>query len=246
MIHHCDVVVTPRRVTTIPAVPAPQVRRWHPTFATITLLVLLTLLSSCLEAQPTATRADSAKAPPARSINWTSDKRTFGVGDILQVSVDEYALAEANKVNNNSASRRRRMDIGVQPPAMPGTAGAAGTAAAPALGAMDASIETGDGGDSRQRGTAQRDTRYVGDVAVRVVAVTPEGLLQVRGTKTIDVDKNKTVLTLSGFVRPIDVGARDVIRSESIADAQISYSAKGGLGKPRNGIVSKILGLFWP
>ncbi len=242
MIHHCDVVVTPRRVTTIRAVPEPKVRRWHPALTGIAILVLLSVLSACLQAQPTAARPDSTKAAPARSISWTSDKRNFGVGDILQVYVDEYALAEANKVNSNSASRRRRMDIGANPPVMPGAA----AGAAPALGPIDASIETGDGGESRQRGVASRDTRYVGDVAVRVIAVTPEGLLQVRGTKTIDVDKNKTVLTLSGFVRPIDVGARDVIRSESIADAQISYSAKGSLGKPKNGIISKILGLFWP
>ena len=67
-----------------------------------------------------------------------------------------------------------------------------------------------------------------------------------KGTKTIDVDKNKATLTLSGFVRPIDIGSRDAVGSDVIADAQISYSAKGSLGKPKNGIVSKLIGLFWP
>lgn len=241
MIHHCEVVVTPRRVTTIPAVPAPTARRTHPFLTAIGVIALLLLVTGFAAAQPAGARPDTAR-PQTRNINWTSDRRTFGVGDILQVRVDEYTVAEANKVNNNSASRRRRMDVGVQPPEMP----AAPDAARPPLGALDAAIETGDQGDSRQRGNAVRDTRYIGDVAVRIVAVTPEGLLQVRGSKTIDVDKNKTVLTVAGFVRPIDVGARDIVRSDVIADAQISYSAKGGLGKPRNGIVSKLLGLFWP
>ena len=240
MIHHCDVVTTPRRVTVIPAVPPAPRRRssWGPLAIIGGALVLMASAARAMGAQATPARPDSAKAPVARVTNWTSDRRAFGVGDILQVWVDEYALAEANKSTANTASRRRRMDVGLTPPAMPG-------AAAP-LGAIDASIETGDGGDSRQRGNATRDTRYVGELAVRIVAVTPEGLLQVRCTKTIDVDKNKTTLTISGFVRPIDVGARDIVRSEAIADAQISYAAPKGLGKPKNGIISKLLGLFWP
>jgi flagellar L-ring protein precursor FlgH len=80
----------------------------------------------------------------------------------------------------------------------------------------------------------------------RVTEVTPEGLLRITGSKTIDVDKNQAVLTLSGLVRPIDVASRDVIRSDQMADAQLSYKAKGSLGKPKNGIISKLLGLFWP
>lgn len=238
MIHHCDVVVTPRRVTVIPAVPDPRSRSRSWSWMMIGALLLLVTVATAMSAQPaTAARRDSAAAP-MRAINWTSDRRSFGVGDILQVRIDEYALAEANKNNANASSRRRRMDIGIAPPELPG-------GAAP-IGNTDAAIETGDAGESRQRGNAQRDTRYVGDLAVRVIAVTPEGLLQVRGSKTIDVDKNKAVLTLTGFVRPIDVGARDAVRSEAIADAQLSYSAKGGLGKPRNGIIGKLLGLFWP
>lgn len=237
MIHHCEIVATPRRVTVIPAVPAPTRRRGKTWLGLGALLMLLLSIAVTLGAQARpAAKPDSAKAA-APSFNWLSDKRAFQVGDIIRVYVDEYANAEANKSTSNSASRRRKLEMGASPPSMPG-----GTA----MGDINATVETGDGGTSSQRGNAARDTRYVGDVAARVVAITPEGLLQIKGTKTIDVDKNKTVLTLSGFVRPIDVGARDMIHSESIADAQISYSAKGGLGKPKNGIFSKIFGILWP
>lgn len=241
MIHHCDVVITPRRVTVIPAVPdvSPR-RRGRGLLAVMAGAIALLLMARSLAAQgaPAAARPDTTKPATPRATSWTSDRRTFGVGDVLQVWVDEYAIAEANKSTANSASRRRRMDIGISPPTLPGGASP--------LGETNATIETGDGGDSRQRGNASRDTRYVGELAVRVVAVTPEGLLQLKGTKTIDVDKNKTTMTLTGFVRPIDVGARDIVRSDVIADAQISYAAPKGLGKPKNGIVGKLLGLFWP
>lgn len=241
MIHHCNVVFTPRRVTVIPTVPAAPPPKSLPRVVAFALGVLALLgAAGALKAQPPAAapRADSAPAAPARAINWTSDRRSFAVGDIIKVKVDEYAKAAASKDNTSSASRRREMNLGVQPPALPGGASP--------LGNVDATIETGDGGESRQRGNASRDTRYVGELAVRVIAISPDGLLQVSGTKTIDVDKNKAVLTLTGFVRPIDIGARDIIYSGVIADAQISYSAKGGLGNPKNGIVGKLLGLFWP
>ncbi|MCC6316096.1 MAG: flagellar basal body L-ring protein FlgH [Gemmatimonadaceae bacterium] len=240
MIHHCDVIATPRRVTVIPTVPAaepaPKVPRLA--IAAAAVVALLVLGAAQLGAQAAA-RPDSAKAAPAaRNLNWTSDRRTFAVGDVIQVLVDEYALAQATKDNTNSASRSRQLGVQVEPPSLPGSGAAIGDVAG--------SVQTGDAGASMQRGNATRNTRYVGQLAVRVVAVTPEGLLQVKGTKMIDVDKNKATLTLSGFLRPIDVGSRDAVGSEAIADAQISYSAKGSLGKPKNGLVGKLIGLFWP
>lgn len=244
MIHHCDVVVTPRRVTVIPTVPAEPQGGYSSKFGIIAFAVtlLLTLAAATLGAQAPAAvaRPDTTKAAavPARNLNWISDRRTFVVGDIIQVMVDEYALAQATKDNTNSASRSRQMGVQVSPPSMPGSESA--------IGDVSGTVQTGDAGQSTQRGNATRDTRYVGQLAVRVVRVTPEGLLEVKGTKTIDVDKNKATLTLSGFLRPIDIGSRDAVGSDALADAQISYSAKGSLGKPRNGIVSKLIGLFWP
>jgi flagellar L-ring protein precursor FlgH len=79
-----------------------------------------------------------------------------------------------------------------------------------------------------------------------VIAVTKEGLLQVKGSKMIDVDKNKQEMTLTGFIRPQDVNSQDMVLSTSIADVQLAYQSKGGLGKPKSGIITKIVGIFWP
>lgn len=240
MIHHCDVVATPRKVTIIPTVPAPDrgraVGAW--VGALSTLLLLLSVVAASLGAQGTAPRADSAKAAPTRNIAWTSSRRSYVVGDIIKVVVDEYALASANKDNSASASRRRSLDLGISPPST--------GSATPGLGSIDASYGAGDGSTTNQRGNATRDTRYAAEIAVRVVAVQPNGMLQVKGTKLIDVDKNKTTLTLAGFVSPIDVNSSDVVGSDHIADIQLAYAAKGSLGKPKSGIVTKILGIFWP
>ena len=241
MIHHRDIVSTPPRITVPAEVASRPSPRFPGTWIGITTAIGLVLsLAPAVGAQsataPTRPSATPTAPAPARNLSWTSSRRTFAVGDIIKVVVDEYALAQANKDNNNSASRSRNMTLGIEPPS---------SGATPTPG-IDGSVATGDAGQSRQQGRATRDTRYVGEIPVRVVAVTPEGLLQVKGTKTIDVDKNKQTLMLSGFVRPIDVGTSDVIRSDLIADAEISYQSKGSLGKPRNGIVSKIIGILWP
>jgi flagellar L-ring protein FlgH len=199
-------------------------------------LLVVTVAGTASAQSTSLALGDSATVAPRRASSWTSDRRSFAVGDIIKVEVDEYALARAHKDNTSSASRSRTMSVGIDPPSAGG--------ASP--GNVSGSVGTGDAGQSTQRGNATRDTRYLGEIAVRVVAITPEGLLQVQGTKTIDVDRNQQTLTLSGYVRPIDIGARDVVRSEFIADAQIAYQSKGSLGKPRNGILTKIIGIFWP
>lgn len=223
-------------VSEMPDMPLPTRRR----VARVVVSILTSIL--CLAGLAASSGAQAAAPPPtgpaapARNLNWLGDKRAFSVGDILKVSVDEYTAASANKGNTADASRRRTMDIDIAPPSVGTTA----------MEPIDGSITTGDAGQSRQRGQATNSTRYVGELPVRVVAITKEGLLQVRGTKLVNVDKNKQEMTLTGFVRPQDVNSQDMVLSSSIADVQLAYQSKGGLGKPRNGIVSKLLGLFWP
>lgn len=197
----------------------------------------LTTFVGSLGAQARPARGDSAtrkSSPGSRS--WTSDRRSFTVGDIIKVRVDEFAIAEANKDNLAAASRKRRLDLG----------GDVETGSGSGAGPIQGRVETGDDSDWRQRGEASRNTRYIAEISVRVTEVTAEGLLKVQGKKIIDVDKNKQEMTLSGYIRPADVTASDLAFSDEMADMQLSYASNGSLGKPKSGIVGKILGIFWP
>jgi flagellar L-ring protein precursor FlgH len=196
-------------------------------------LILSLAIGATAAAQAPAAVDSSANATPRRRVgSWTSDRRDFSVGDIIKVAVDEYALATANKGTVSEASRERRMGLAADPP---------GSAMDPISG----TIESSDRGTSRSSGHATRGTRYVGEIPVRVVSVTKEGLLEVKGTKVIDVDKAKQEMTLTGLLRPQDVNARDVVSSTAIADAKLIYTSKG-LDKPKSGIVGRIVGLIWP
>jgi flagellar L-ring protein precursor FlgH len=203
----------------------------------LVVALALTAFVGSLGAQARPARGDSAtrkSSPGSRS--WTSDRRSFTVGDIIKVRVDEFALAEANKDNVAEASRKRRLDLGAD----------AETGSGSGVGPIQGRVQTGDDSDWRQRGEASRNTRYVTEIAVRVVEVTAEGLLKVQGKKLIDVDKNKQEMTLSGFIRPADISASDFAFSDEMADMQLTYASNGGLGKPKSGIFGKILGILWP
>ncbi len=62
----------------------------------------------------------------------------------------------------------------------------------------------------------------------------------------VDVDKNKQEITFTGWVRPEDVSAQNAVDSWRVADAQLVYAGKGPLGKPKGGIVGRVLGMVWP
>ena len=211
------------------------------------LLVVLALLVATfgrLAAQAPATPPNTPRGPsampPADSTaptrraprSWTSDRREFAVGDIITVIVDERTAASANKVTTATDHKRRKL-------------GADATLPAPATG-KNISIESSNDGESRQRGEASRGNHFLGEISVKVIAVGKDGNLQVKGSKTVDVDKNKQVMTLTGWLRPQDVTATDYAESARIADAQIVYQSEGSLGKPRSGIITRVLGAIWP
>jgi flagellar L-ring protein precursor FlgH len=180
-------------------------------------------------AMPPADSTRTTRKPPR---SWTTDRRDFAVGDIITVLVDESTAASANKANVATDQKHRKMGFDATLPA-------------PAPG-KNIAIQSSNDGDSRQDGQASRGNHFLGEISVKVVAISKEGNLQVKGSKTVDVDKNKQTMTLSGWLRPQDVSTTDYAASSRVADAEIVYQAQGSLGKPRSGILTRVLGVVWP
>jgi flagellar L-ring protein precursor FlgH len=114
------------------------------------------------------------------------------------------------------------------------------------LPSIDGSMSMDKNAQSKQNGDAKRGVNFKGDISVRVVAVDKNGQLQINGTKTVDVDKNKQVLSFSGWVRPEDISTANLVASERIADAALTYQLSGDIGKTRGGLVGRLLNVFWP
>jgi flagellar L-ring protein precursor FlgH len=195
------------------------------------------LIALCASASPKAwaQSKDKEKDATPRRVSWTADRREFVVGDIITVLLDEATIASTAKAQQGSDQTSRDNDVGITPPKI-------GTTALPSI---DAQLSTAKQAQSKQEGRASRNLNFQGDITVRVVGI-KDGVIQLKGTKTVDVDKNKQTLTFSGFVRPQDVRSNNVVESARVADAQMSYSLSGNLGKTRGGIIGRLISVFWP
>ncbi len=182
---------------------------------------------------PTAP-ASALNARPNR-MNWTSDRRGFVIGDLIIVQIDEYTLSTASNSDNATQRRKRSTDFQLITP---------GATAATAPGA---SFETMNNGESTQRGDRARQLRLDGEITARIMSVDPvTGVLTIKGTKTIGVDKEQQLITFAGAIRPQDLGGRNTIESSRVADARLDIVNKGNLGKAKQGLFGRIISALWP
>ena len=209
----------------------------------IALFALLAIAQPLLAQDPARGRpsdkaaTDSFALQPVARVSWTSDRMRYGIGDIITIQIDESTLASAGLIDNNSERRDKKMGLSMHPPASPG---------APS-GAVDVTMGFNQNGDSRKSGEAVRKNAFRTMVSARVIAVSPTGMLQVKGKKMIDIDKNQQDVTITGWIRPQDIEpSSNMVASARMADADVQYVQKGDLGKPRSGILSRILGSLWP
>lgn len=202
----------------------------------VSLLLTAPLMRAPLAAQPAATQPPAAASPATgaaakpRRESWTSDRRDFVVGDLITVLIDDYTIATAVKDNSATDARTRGLSVNAQLPTSSKSVG----------------IDSKNNAEQSQRGSSRRENRFQNEMSVRVVAVAPNGLLQLKGTKNIDVDKSGQNIVFTGWVRAQDVSMSNIVESNRVADAQLGYLSPGPLGKPSQGIISKILGGLWP
>lgn len=178
-----------------------------------------------------ATQTNAATTAPAGRASWTSDRRNFAVGDIITLLIDDYTISTA--VKDNLASDQRNRALGV-------------TVRIPNQGSKNAGIDSRNDATQQQRGQQRRENRFQNEMSVRVVSVGENGLLQIRGTKIIDIDKSKQDIVFSGWVRAQDINSQNMVESYRVADAELGYASPGSLGKPKQGILTRIAGAIWP
>ena len=197
---------------------------------------MMALAASGATAGAQQTRPDSSVRLPqsarAARQSWTADRMPLAIGDIITVNVDEHLLASADRKNAADDQRSRSLSF-------------AAAQGATGLGPQ-ASINSENNGHSQIEGQASRTNDFVGAITARVVGVSPSGLLQVKGTKLVQLDKSKEELAISGWIRPDDVSPTNTIESWRIADAQLTYHASGDIDKPKGHLLLRILGALWP
>lgn len=209
----------------------PTMSRRHAALSILTVA----LAASLLAATPLHGQAAQQSASRSRA-SWLSDRREFAVGDIITVLLDESTRASAVKGQVGIDEQSRDLGLGIDPPNM-------GTDPLPSI---DANVGTGKRASSRQTGESSRRISFLSEMSVRVVAVSPTGLLQIKGTKNVEQDKVQQDFQFTGWIRPQDVTVRNVVESARVADAKLVYEVKGNLGKTRGGLIGRVIGAIWP
>ncbi len=92
------------------------------------------------------------------------------------------------------------------------------------------------------KGSIDRSDKVSGSIAARVVKVLDNGNLVVEGRRSVLVNDESQVITISGVVRPQDVSGSNTVLSTQIADAEVQMVGRGLLAEAqRPGILYRLL-----
>jgi flagellar L-ring protein precursor FlgH len=198
--------------------------------------LMLALVAGALSISISAVRGDSlypgsstADKSYAPAISLFSDTKAHAVGDMLTVLIQENASANSSAETKTSKSESGTLGPGIGPLLQQiGVLSLSGSSAA-------------DGA-----GSTNRSDTLTAQIAVTVKQVLPNGNMMVEGTRSIGMNTETEIITLTGVVRPQDVSASNTVLSPLVADAAIKYSGKGPVGdKQREGLISKLFKLIF-
>jgi flagellar L-ring protein precursor FlgH len=165
-----------------------------------------------------------AAASPAPSMY--SDPIARCSGDILTVQIVENTSATAVANTNTKSEYDASLNAG-------------GTGALDFLPLLSGGGSTK--GEHKGDGRTQRQGRLTGTVTVKVVEVFPDGNMRIEGQKSVVINGERQLTLLSGVIRPQDVTPENTIRSDRIADAEITFKGKGVLANTeRPGVIARI------
>jgi flagellar L-ring protein precursor FlgH len=157
-----------------------------------------------------------------------TDIKAHQVGDVLTVRIYEDAKA-ANGSQTNVTKE-----------------GSFETSGGPGVGTLDFIPLFGAAGENKNEykgtGNNARSGNLKARMTVQVVAIKNNGDLVIEGNRAVTINNDTETLTLTGTVRPQDVGSDNSVDSYNIANAQIAYRGKGPASTgARPGILMRFL-----
>ena len=171
-----------------------------------------------------------------QSDSWFGRGRTFQVGDIITVLLNESTQAARSQVG--SVSRNSTNDM-----LTPGLAVLGNKLGGVMKGTDFSKTDISNKGT----GTADQTASLNGSVAVAVVEVMANGNLVLRGEKQLALTEGSEVIQVSGIIRQDDVAPNNTVQSRRLANAQIAYRGSGDLANAsRAGWGTSALLKLWP
>jgi flagellar L-ring protein precursor FlgH len=154
-----------------------------------------------------------------RQSKFFTDARALQAGDILTVDIQINDRARFRNESERKRTSTRDAGLGADFSWLGWGTGGRATAG------FDSGTETKGAGET----VRSEDIRL--SVAAVVTDVLPNGNLVISGSQEVLVNAELRVLTITGIVRPSDIGAANTVSYERIAEARISYGGRGRLSE---------------
>ena len=173
-------------------------------------------------------------------------KARFNPGDIVTVLVREEIAADTTSNTNT----KKESDVGAEAAASENEF----LVAVPKDGGIGLVNEarlpnwsiTGEN-EHKGTGSTKRSSSLTTTITCFVSQVLPNGNLMIEGTKKVTVNREDSILTVSGIVRARDVTAENTILSTQVANASVELKGTGPLWtNQKRGLVTRFLDWFSP
>lgn len=167
------------------------------------------------------------------------DNRARKVGDLLTVAIREGTNIENREQRDNEKKTKSQALFHFKGD----TAGNVGSRTA------SADFDTGTDSDRVLQGRAQytSDRTFRDFITVTVIQVLPNGNLVVEGSRVRILQGEERVMKVRGVVRPMDIGAANIIDSQFVGEFQVTYKGKGiESSYTQSGWLGHIMNYLWP
>lgn len=180
-----------------------------------------------------------------QSADLYRDTRAMKVGDVVTVKIAVRDRASLD----NSTNRKRESSRGLTGAydfSLSGESLLAGTVLDRAgKGGLNTTF-TGST-SSEGKGAIERSESIEMQVAAVVTDVLPNGNLVIAGSQEVRVNQEVREVKVAGLVRPRDISTDNVISSDKIAEARISYGGRGRIMEVQQpGWGHQIVDVIWP
>lgn len=190
--------------------------------------------------RPTA--GEGAIYSAASPMNLYMDGRARSIGDIVMVKIVE--TSSGTKKATTKTERESTVTGGVS-----SLFGVAGWLAeknrnyTPSATNVNATLIN----DFEGTGETKRNSNVTATISARVVDLTMDNNLIIRGYREVKVNNETQHIILSGIIRPEDISQDNSILSSYISDARIEYGGTGIISdKQQPGWMARTLDVVWP
>ncbi len=178
----------------------------------------------------------------SNSRNLFQDRRARNIGDLVMVNIVE--TSSGSKKAETKTSRDSTLVGGISSlfgfeSFLKGEDGRH----TPSLTSMNTNIAK----EFEGTGETTRNSTVTASLSARIIDITMEGNLMIRGYREIRVNNETQHIILSGIARPDDISKDNTILSTHIADARIEYTGTGAISsKQQPGWLANLMDVAWP